>query len=151
MDISSLVHTDGDVTEVKTNLVQMKATLTVCAHDYGKLALDNAHEAYLLAMSESPTSKVWPRVIDYQTYSNKAQAALQSCFICTGMLLAAEETSDDDIDEDNTESRISTIESHIPSAYMEAAEARIKMVMSMIPNNATATTRCTPLRNAVTE
>ena len=123
----------GDVYNVRMALTRIKATLNIAAVDYAKAGLNAAQEAYTAASDAAPCSVVWKHMVEAQEFNQKASATLQMCLSSTALLLHAEQTGDDDIDQQNGTVKVEAIEQPVIAALIEGANSRLMMAKARPP------------------
>lgn len=144
MSIIDIVADDGNVEALRMALINIKSTLQDASYDYSRIALEAANETLKAVHSADPCGTVWPRMRDFQKYSQKAQAAMNATTQVTGMLLMVEETGNEDIDDMNQDVKVTSMELHVAASMLEGAHTRMNHAMPGIPNNGVSGERCNP-------
>lgn len=144
MDITSLLNNDGNTEAVRGALHNVKAALRNAAHDYAEAALGAANETLKGVQAADPCCAVWPHMLEYQEFMQKAHDALNAATQATGMLLMAEETGDEHVDNMNREAKVSSLEIHVVSSLIEGANTRMNVALQGIPSNGAPGQRCNP-------
>lgn len=144
MHITSLLNNDGNTEAVRDALINVKSALRDAAHDYAEAALGAANETLKGVQAADPCCAVWPHMIEYQEFMNKASGAVNAATQATGMLLMAEETGDEHVDRMNREAKLASLEIHVVSSLIEGANTRMNVALQGIPENGAPGQRCNP-------
>ena len=144
MDLTSILTTNGDLTKLRESLILVKGVLQTAAHDYAGACLSAANEALKTVQAAQPSAAVWPHIVDYNKYTDRTQHAVQAVSTATSLLLTAEETGDDQIDEINADTKMSSIEMHVIAALLEGANNRMQLVLKCLPKNNAPGSLCNP-------
>lgn len=144
MNINDMLSDNGNTQAVRHALLQVQHVLHGVTQDYARAALDAANETLSAVHAASPCAAVWPHMLDYQTYVAKAQEAMTATTQATGMLLMAEETGDEDIDDINREVKVSAMDFHVAASMLEGASTRMTLALQGIPSKGAPGQRCNP-------
>lgn len=144
MNINDLFINDGNSEALRHAMLNVKGVLQMVAHDYARAALDASNETLNAVHAAAPCAAVWPHMLDYQKYTQRAQQAMTAATQATGMLLMAEETGDDEIDDINRDVKVTSMDFHVAASLLEGANARMTLAMQGVPNNGAPGQRCNP-------
>jgi len=139
-----LTDAEEDVEQICMALTNVRSVLQDAAYDYAHAALSAANETVKCVQNAAPCVAVWPHIAEYQKYIKKAYSTLEATTQATGMLLMAEETGDDFIDELNSDAKVASIEVHVVSSMIEGANLRINLALQGVPQNGAPGQRCNP-------
>jgi len=145
MDINAiLTNTEEDVEQIRMALINVKGTLQVAAYDYAHAALSAANETLKCVQAASPCVAVWPHILEYRKFNQKAHATLEATAQAAGMLLMSEETGDDYLDDINADAKVASIEAHVVAAMLEGATLRMNITLQGVPQNGAPGQLCNP-------
>jgi predicted component of type VI protein secretion system len=144
MDINSILNSADDVKTVRMALISTKVALQEAAQDYARAALDAADSVLDSVRSADPCCVVWPQIVEYNKFVKKTSTALNAAVAATGLLLVAEETGNDAIDQMNGTVKVDAMESHVVSALLEGAMVRMNFALRGVPKDGAPGERCNP-------
>lgn len=145
MDVTTILANDEeDVRNVRVALIHVRQTLKTAAHDYARAALKSADTTLKMVQDAMPCGVVWPHMVDYQTNTQKAASTFDALSRATGMLLVAEETGDDSIDNLNAKAKLGSVDGDVFASMIEGANQRMALAKRGIPVNGAPGQRCNP-------
>lgn len=144
MALENVLTPDGDIREIKMALTRSLRLAVTAAEDWAKASLGAANEVIKVASEGGPCAAAYTSYAEIGEFHDKAKRAVGNITDLTNILLAVNESADDEANDAYSDHLAAVGRVHEIGAILEGAATRLEMINRALPENPQPAARFNP-------